>query len=386
MFGRSLIAVAVTVYLLVLAWVAWPVRVPAGSSVSSADVELASTGVRDVTPQHLEGAPFRGVAVQVETPTLMENYLRCIDEVAGVGADTVSLVVSARQENGSSTRIFIDLRYAPTPEQLGQLIDRAKQKKLRVLLMPIVLLDNPRGTEWRGNMRPESWEEWFTSYRQVMAHWARIAQRHDVDIFSVGSELVSAESKQVEWTRTINLIRQTFSGRLTYSANWDHYTPVPFWNQLDLIGMNSYWKLGEDRNVTVDEIVNRWAAIKNQIVPFSQRVGKPLLFMEAGWCSLSNAAHEPWDYTQWHNPIDLDLQRKLYEGFFRAWYGDPNLGGFMMWEWHPLGGGPENRGYTPKDKPAETVLKAWLAKPWNAGEPDRVRAQARGDADKSNPQ
>jgi len=35
----------------------------------------------------------------------------------------------------------------------------------------------------------------------------------------------------------------------------------------------------------------------------------------------------------------------------------------MMWEWPP--GEPEEKGYTPKGKPAEQVLRDWFAKkPW----------------------
>ena len=49
------------------------------------------------------------------------------------------------------------------------------------------------------------------------------------------------------------------------------------------------------------------------------------------------------------------LQRKLYEGFFQAWHGNPSLGGFMMWEWPPGEGGAKDKGYTPENKPAEKV-------------------------------
>ena len=44
------------------------------------------------------------------------------------------------------------------------------------------------------------------------------------------------------------------------------------------------------------------------------------------------------------------------------WYGNPALGGFMMWEWPPGDGGANDRGYTPENKPAEQVLREWLAK------------------------
>jgi hypothetical protein len=78
---------------------------------------------------------------------------------------------------------------------------------------------------------------------------------------------------------------------------------------------------------------------------------------------MRNAAHEPWDYTRTDQPVDVELQRKLYEGFYRAWWGNPSLGGFMMWEWPPGDGGTKDRGYTPENKPAEQVMRQWLAKP-----------------------
>ncbi len=60
--------------------------------------------------------------------------------------------------------------------------------------------------------------------------------------------------------------------------------------------------------------------------------------------------------------MDLELQRKLYEGFFRSWHGNPNLAGYMIWEWTPGDGGRNDPGYTPEGKPAEQVLRQWLAK------------------------
>ena len=79
----------------------------------------------------------------------------------------------------------------------------------------------------------------------------------------------------------------------------------------------------------------------------------------------ANAAMEPWDYTKPSEPIDLELQKKLYEAFFRSWWGNPALGGFSIWEWPPNTGGPEDKGYNPDGKPALEVLKEWLKKgPW----------------------
>jgi hypothetical protein len=247
-----------------------------------------------------------------------------------------------------------------------ELIKHAKDRKLRVVLMPIVLLDLPQGTEWRGTIKPLDWDEWFNSYRDMIKHFAYIAEDGHVDVLVVGSELVSTQDKYNQWVRTISAVRQIYKGQLTYSANWDNYMQVPFWNHLDLISMNSYWALGKDKNASVEEIMKNWRAIQRDVLAFAQKQGKPLLFSEVGWCSLGNAASEPWDYTRTGDfDVDLELQKRLYEGFFRAWYGNPALGGFMIWNWEPGDGGEKDKGYTPENKPAEKVLRTWMAKPWD---------------------
>jgi hypothetical protein len=361
MFSKLTIAVALLVYLAVIGCVLLPGQTPATAQQTPSSAQGAGGG--PVAPiQHRDGLPIRAVGMQIQRVDWIDKYKKSVDEIAALGADAVKFVVDARQENGTSGRIYLDMRMCPTPDQLGELIRYAKSKNLRVILMPIVLLDKPRGNEWRGTLKPESWAEWFDSYRDILGHFAWIAQGNGVDVFVVGSELVSSETKLDEWTKTIRHVRGIYKGRLTYSSNWDHYTVVPFWDQLDLIGMNSYWKLGNDNKATVEDIVQSWRAIQGDLLPFVQRSGKPLMFLEIGWCSMSNAAHEPWDYTT-GDPIDLELQKRLYQGFFQAWYGNQHLGGFSVWEWTPDDGGPDNRGYTPKNKPAEQVLREWMAKP-----------------------
>lgn len=361
MLGRGVILAAAGVYLVVLGCVMWPGKAPA-------DNTAAPTFSHSSRTSSLVGLPYRGVGMQIQRVDWIDRYKESIDEIAAVGADTVLLVVDSRQENGSSSRIYLDMRMTPTPQQLADLIGHAKGKKLRVILMPIVLLDAPIGNEWRGTLKPLNWDQWFASYREMIKHFAWIAEGNGVDLLVVGSELVSSENNIEQWTRTIKEIREVYKGKLTYSSNWDHYTSVPFWDQLDMVGMNSYWKFGtrEKPQPTVEEIVARWKEIQKDLLPFVEKTQRPLMFLEVGWCSMANMAYEPWDYTKVEQPIDLELQRRLYEGFFQSWYGNPLLGGYSNWEWTPGEGGPNDRGYTPEGKPAEQVMREWLAKePWD---------------------
>jgi hypothetical protein len=362
MLGRGLIGAAILVYLVVLGCVLIPSDAT-GKKLSTEGTGGAEKGTR-ATGEFAEKLPYKGAAMQIQRVDWIDKYKQSIDEIAAQGFDTVSLVLDTRQENAESSHIYLDMRMTPTPDKLADLIQHAKGKGLRVILMPVVLLDDPKGNDWRGVIRPPFWPDWFENYKNMLVHFAWIAEQNKVDVLSVGSELVSSEKERTEWTKVIKAVREVFHGQLTYSANWDHYTSIPFWDQLDLIGMNSYYKLGDDRNVKVEEVVSRWKDIQKDLLKFQRKVGKPILFLEIGWCSLSNAADEPWDYTKTELDADPDLQKRLYEGFFQAWYKEPGLGGFMVWEWTPGDPEPGDKGYTPEGKPANEVLKQWLAKPW----------------------
>ena len=378
----GLIGSAVAVYALAVACVLWPRgatgasggnRGDGGTSELLATADPVPSGVgslpRPPGGASVEGLPFRAVGMQIQRVDWIDKYKQSVDEIAQIGADAVLFVLDTRQENGGSSKIWLDMRLTPTTEQLVDLIRHAKGRNLRVILMPIVLLDNPRGNEWRGKIAPEGengWSDWWDSYRQKITHFAIIAQNNNADMLVVGSELVSTEQNVKEWTKTIQAVRQIFKGKLTYSANWDAFRPVPFWDQLDLIGMNSYWKMGEeDQSPSVEQIKSRWRQIQQDLLPFLHKTKKPLMFLEIGWFSQRNVVWEPWDYTRSveEEPIDLEVQKRLYQAFFESWHGKPELGGFSVWEWTPGDGGTDNSGYTPENKPAEQVLREWLAKP-----------------------
>jgi hypothetical protein len=362
MLKRGIVIIAgVLVYVLVTGIVlssggATPSR-PRGGA---ADQDFSGTGATN-----LEGLPFRSVGIQIQRVDWVDEYKKVMDKVADVGADTVLLAIDARQENGKSSKIYLDYRLTPTTTQLGDLIDYAKKKQLRVILMPMVLLDAPIGSEWRGTIHPESWEDWWESYREMMQVFSSVAEVHHADMLIVGSELVSTEEMRDQWLKVIELCRANFKGKLTYSSNWDHYEVVSFWDKLDMVGMNSYWQLSKEvgsKNVSIEEITGRWRDIQEGLLPFLRKVHKPLIFTEIGWFSQANVAKEPWDYTKPDEPVDLELQKKLYEAFFQSWWGNPMLGGFSIWEWPPNMGGPDDKGYTPEGKPALEVLRAWLKK------------------------
>jgi hypothetical protein len=334
-----------------------------------------------------EPVQWRGMAIQLrEGPGALDIYLPLIREVAELGADTLLLSVAGHMEHAQSQAIYLDARQVPSRADLMTLIREAHKHHLRTILMPIVLLKHPRGSEWRGVIDPPSWDQWWKDYRDLVKYFADIAREAKAEAFIIGSELVSSEKHTAEWETTIYTARAHFpDGKLGYSANWDHYRPVEFWHMLDFIGMTSYYTLADQKNPSIEEIAARWRPIHKEIMDWQREVGRPVLLTEVGWCSQEGAAMSPWNYYQnmTATPAGLEEQRRLYEAFLQVWDGTPGLLGVIWWEWTEAPGGPGDFDYTPKNKPAEQLLRRWFAEGKPASQPASGAAEASRPAESS---
>jgi hypothetical protein len=331
----------------------------------TAPVKPAATRPRDTDRPRLRrlpspDPPYHGVAIQVySADRAVERYGQMIREIADLGADTVLFSLDAFQKHVESTDIWTDPERTPTDEEWLELFDRAHERNLRIVLMPKILLSDPRGNEWRGKIQPTSWDAWFEEYRNFIVHYATLAERGHVEVFIVGSELVSTEKLTDAWKRVIAAVRDVYHGRVSYSANWDHYRGIQFWRDLDLIGMTTYHQLSEDPGPSLDALRKSWLPIKREILEWQKGVGKPLLFTEAGWCSQEGCSVEAWNYYRHEKatPAGLREQADCYQAFVDTWADEPAVGGILWWEWSHASRGEKDYGYTPKGKPAERVLR-----------------------------
>jgi hypothetical protein len=307
--------------------------------------------------------PYHGLSWQIHhsKDCVAEGRL-LLREIADLGADTVLISNPGYQEHAASDSFQIDPAVTPSPEQWKQIFDIAHENGLRVILMPIILLSNPRGTEWRGVISPPNWDDWFEQYRKFLQHFAKIAADGKVEVLMVGSELVSTEKYTDQWRRVIKEARQAFPGKLSYSANWDHYKVVEFWDDLDIVGMTSYYKLSNEPNPTMETLMDAWRPLKKGLLKWQETIKKPLLFTEVGWCSQEGTSIEPWNYyyKQQSTPGGLEEQRRCYRAFIDTWKDTPQLGGVIWWEWSNTPGGPDDYSYIPKGKPAEKELRDWF--------------------------
>ncbi len=309
---------------------------------------------------------FRGISLQLSSPRQDIPYEKYIDEIAATGANTICLSVAGYQENCSATSIFVESRKVCPDKRITSLIEYAHKKKLRVAIMPIVLLENPGEGEWRGRISPRNWDDWWEDYTNFVMHYMWLAAGAKAELFIVGSELISTEDQTDQWRALIARVRRHYTGLLSYSANWDHYQGIEWWNDLDLIGMTTYYDLTDGKKPTVERLLEAWKPIKKDILTWQAKIKRPILFTEAAWPSQETCAQFPWDYYRSPDRPDPQAQANCFEAFFRTWSGEKSVAGFLVWEWrnHPKQKtGPKDASYVPCGKPAMKVIRKYMSAP-----------------------
>lgn len=331
----------------------------------SATSKLVAESWQPASP--VRTAEYRGFSLQLCSPRRSHPYETFLSEIARTGANTVNLVVHGFQENVKSASIFIDNRKVPADEHLEELIRFAQGKRLRVMLMPVVLLARRSGDDWRGKIAPENWDHWWEDYSEFILHYAYLAGRTGVEVFCVGSELISTETQTARWRSLIARVRCAFSGRLTYSANWDHYETPKFWSDLDMIGMTTYFTLARGTNPRLEEMLASWGGIRENILRWQKTVRRPILFTEVGWPNQVTAAEFPWNYYASPDKPDPRQQADCFESFFRTWSGEKAVAGFLVWEWRNFPEMPTDpetdTSYRPMNKPAMRVVQKYFLAP-----------------------
>jgi len=287
------------------------------------------------------------------------TYVDELAELREMGCDSVAILV--RQFMARSTSVVVE----PIPGQtvpdhrLVEVLRECQRQGLRSTLFPCVLLQEAEAKEWRGNIQPESWESWFESYQEMLEHYASLAAQEQVAQLCVGSELVSSERFEEPWRALIASVRERFRGEVFYAANWDHYQDIPFLDATDLAAVNAYNRLAQEPTEDLRALTLAWEQIRGQLQAWSRRVGRPLLLTEVGYPSVDGCSVYPWDYTR-KAPVDLLEQAACVEAFCSAWLQVPELKGVYFYVWWGSGG-PSDRGYTPWGKPAEAVIRRYLA-------------------------
>jgi Repeat of unknown function (DUF5648)/GTA TIM-barrel-like domain len=322
-------------------------------------------------------------------------------ELSGTGANSAALNLEYGIDTRSSL-VYADANYTDSLNALGNTITEATGRGLSVMVKPHIDFLDPTKIgsnavgDWRAYFNPTNPAAFFASYKSMLLAEAQVAQAHGAALLSIGTELDQLAGAQYlsYWTDIISSVRAVFSGKLTYSADWNDdtspwqghngltagtgnlTTQISFWSQLDYVGLDVYAPLSDNANPTLADLIAGWTQLptdtESRAVTGNQslisyfesvaaQIGKPLIFTEIGYESATDAASQPaGSSTQVFDPA---LQATLYSAFFEAWKaaGDGSLKGAYFWNWDPNASevGPGNgANFSPQGLPAENVFKA----------------------------
>lgn len=282
------------------------------------------------------GAFLRGVTVSCPIYGQVwgtSAFSRALEEIRGLGGTWVAIHPYARIEKSG------EVRFTP-PEAtsyLPEAVARARDAGLQLFWKPHLAYWGR--FEWRGAIDfgddAARWSRFFASYRAFILAHARFAAAHDIPLFSVATELERAVDREASWRRIIGEVRAIYPGRLTWAANWDGVDRVPFWDALDLIGVQAYFPLDVGANdlPTRDAIARAWSAPLARLEALARATDRPVLFTEIGYPDAPHAAARPW--TPGGFPGAPDLRARLIGVAARHLETVPFIAGLFWWKWMP---------------------------------------------------
>jgi hypothetical protein len=311
----------------------------------------------------------KGISMYPTSPTdfASAGYRASVDHYKSLGANTVTLVVQLYQSNDGSTDIGPGGN-TPSDAALTSAIHYAHTQGMQVMLD--IHLDTYDGV-WRANINPNDRAGWYANYAQQLIHYGQLAAANGVEAYCLGTELIDMSSAQIhadntqEWQTMIAKVRQVYTGKLTYDANWGGDPQagearfVQFWSSLDFIGISGYYPLSGDGSVAQDK--NAWASWdSSEIQPLAQKWNKPILFTEIGYRSVTNAHSAPYD-SGMSGSYDAQEQVHAYQALFEYWNTRPYMQGIDAWYATSATntGGAGDTDYLVQGKPAEQTLSSW---------------------------
>jgi hypothetical protein len=272
-----------------------------------------------------------------------------------------------------------------TDEQIESIILQARARGLKIMLKPHVdPYDwSPEQSKGRGDIQPSDWNTWYSNYTSFILHYAELAEKNDVEIFVVGTEIDPAAMEghgygpagggQTEYFKNlIAEVRKVYSGKLTYSSSchgecWG-IRGIKFWGDLDYIGFEPYFSLTDKLDPTIEELksgfltgINSWGK------DAYEKYNRPLLLTEIAYQSFDGSGKLVLN-TPPTPQLDLQEQADAYEAVFQAIEGLDWVEGMYIWALYLVSPG-DNMEWQLKDadgpfigKPAGQVIKKWYSK------------------------
>ncbi|MEM9835984.1 MAG: hypothetical protein AAF828_05750 [Bacteroidota bacterium] len=287
-----------------------------------------------------------------------------LDSLAALGVNTISIVPYSymRKPNSLGDIPVATFAGGENDQAVAYSAREAHARNWSVMMKPQIWINDA----WPGDINfatPDEWDQFFYRYTDWIAHYAILSDLEQVDALCIGTEMVRTTLDHPDaWRKIISLLRDLYGGRLTYAANWgEEFENLSFWDQLDIIGLNSYYPLSEIDTPTDGDLLagaQTWVAKAEAV---AKQFNKPWWLTEVGFRSVKHA---------WLNPhagagnrsASNECQARCFSALVAASADADLLSGMYIWKWPSyLGHGRRRRapgtGFTPGGKPAAAEIR-----------------------------
>jgi len=219
-----------------------------------------------------------------------------------------------------------------TIEGVEAAISLAQKNGLKVMLKPHVWLSDHSFTGTM-HLEKDAWKRWQKDFSTYILNFAKLAQKNKVALFCIGTEqFASIKNDPGFWLQLIKQIREVYTGKLTYAANWDTYKNCTFWQQLDYIGIDAYMPISEKAIPTKKQLIHNWGFWKRAILATQKKYKRPIIFTEFGYRTTKFATVEPWKGVTEKTYCE-PCQAVAFEAVFDVFWSENWFAGGFIWKW-----------------------------------------------------
>ncbi|WP_109300014.1 hypothetical protein [Aquimarina sp. AU474] len=278
---------------------------------------------------------------------------------------TLTPFINQGDYNKPSLGLISDSGYNNILKRYKSIKEECDKFGIKIMLKPHIWLTKLEDGKWRSDIEMETeqdWDTWFKNYNQIILNYAKIAEELQLEQFCIGTELeTTVYKKPNQWKALIQKVKTIYKGKLTYAANWNNeYKEVPFWDELDYIGIQAYFPLSVKDVPTLLELENHWIKHAEEIALVSSKFHKPILFTELGYKSIQGTSKKPWEWNgvkNMYSKISKKEQLLCYQAFFNTIWKEPWFHGIHIWEWQGHGTSDgNNANFTIEGKPSLNLI------------------------------
>lgn len=329
---------------------------------------------QDRTPK-LGAGQIRGAWLEASGKTKLDSPegIAAMRRLKGLGVDTFAVFPYVSMPDITKP----EFTYGSKDDELRTFLRAAKTEGVKVFVLPRI--ESPAffvpPFPWRANIAmadAADWPRFHENFTKLVRHYGALSREEGAAIFGIGLEYRAAVREHPDaWRAIARAAKEAFGGPITYSANWDDYEQVTWWDSLDLIGIGAYFELVADGlpddathemrakkklpQPTLSQIVDGWKPIKAKLKAFSERYGRPIFFTEVGYTTFVDTAYHPW---MWQSAREIDpaQQALCYRALFRTFAGESWWKGGCMWHFHTDPSAVPKWDYSPQGNDAEKVM------------------------------